>query len=451
MTASDTDEPITSRSASELLTDVRAGRLTASEIATAFLDKIAEREPDVQAFAYFSSGAVEEQAAALDAKQAAGEALGPLHGLPVGIKDIIDTADMPTEHGSGYFKDNQPETDAVCVAQLRAAGAVIIGKTVTTELATRHPGKTKNPHNSAHTPGGSSSGSGAGVAADMMPLALGTQTGGSVIRPASFNGIHGLKPTRGLISRTGVLMQSHTLDTVGVYGKSLNDIALITSVLDQYDPSDNVSYARPHCQLMPTADADNLATRPPQIGFLKTPAWEMADDGARSAIEAFAKTLGGHCQHAELPNGFDEILTLQKTVQHGENQYHYGPLYDRDPALASKELAAILGGEPVKARDYQIALMAREPLYAMLASALDTYDALIALSSTGPAPEGLNWTGDPAFNAPWTYLGVPTVSLPKLTVNGLPCGVTVIGKRRSEAKLLAVADWIEKTGSPVTV
>jgi Asp-tRNA(Asn)/Glu-tRNA(Gln) amidotransferase A subunit family amidase len=446
-----TTPDITKRSATELIADVRAGKLKASDIARAYLDTIAAREPDVQAFAYFNASAVEEQAAALDAKQAAGERLGPLHGLPVGIKDIIDTGDMPTEHGSRYFKDNQPERDATCVAQLRAAGAIIIGKTVTTELATRHPGKTRNPHNPAHTPGGSSSGSGAGVAADMMPLALGTQTGGSVIRPASFNGVHGLKPTRGLISRTGVLMQSHTLDTIGVYGKSLDDIALITSVLDQYDPTDDVSYVRPHCQLMPTAEAATLASDVPRIGFFKTPAWDSADASAREAIEAFAANLGAACEEVQLPDAFNAIGKYQKTVQHGENQYHYGPLFDRDPGLASEALAAILGGERITARDYQLALMQREPLYAMLADTLDRYDALIALSSTGPAPEGHSWTGDPVFNALWTYLGVPTVSLPKLTVGGLPCGVTVVGKRRGEAKLLAVSDWIEKTGAPVSV
>ena len=235
---------LTELTATEARARMVKGDVTAEAYVTACLDAIAAREKDIEAWVVYDRDRALAQARALDRERAAGRACGALHGLPVGIKDIIDTADMPTENGSPIFKGHQPAKDATCVAVLRAAGAIILGKTVTTELANVNPNKTRNPHNPAHTPGGSSSGSAAGVAAGMMPLALGTQTGGSVIRPGSFCGVHALKPTLGLVSRTGVTLQSHTLDTVGVYGRSLADLALITDALSQHDPSDAVSYTR---------------------------------------------------------------------------------------------------------------------------------------------------------------------------------------------------------------
>lgn len=243
--------------ATEARDAMATGEVTAEAYTRACLDQVAARDRDIDAWAHLDPEHALSQARALDKLRASGAGLGPLHGLPVGIKDIIDTADMPTQHGCAIFKNRQPERDAACVAQLRAAGAVIMGKTVTTELATSTPSKTKNPHNPAHTPGGSSSGSAAGLAARMFPLALGTQTGGSVIRPGSFNGVHALKPTLGLISRTGVLLQAHTLDTVGVYGRSLADLALITDAIAAHDPSDLSAMSaggrasRPH--LLPVA------------------------------------------------------------------------------------------------------------------------------------------------------------------------------------------------------
>ncbi len=218
--------------------------ITSEQLVKACVDRIAAREPEVKAFAHFDPDYAMTQARAADEAFRSGKGVGPLNGIPVGIKDIIDTQDMPTQNGCEFFKGRQPSADAACVTALRDAGAVIIGKTVTTEMASTYPGPTCNPHNLGHTPGGSSSGSAAGVADCMFPLALGTQTGGSVIRPASFCGIYGLKPTFGMISRTGVTMQSHTLDTVGVYGRSVEDLALIADVLSAQDPRDAGSYSR---------------------------------------------------------------------------------------------------------------------------------------------------------------------------------------------------------------
>lgn len=418
------------------------GDITAEAYTQACLDQIAKRDKDVEAWAWLDPALALEQARRLDKQRASGAGIGALHGLPVGIKDIIDTADMPTQNGSPIFKGYQPAKDATCVAVLRAAGAVIMGKTVTTELANTTPNKTKNPHNPAHTPGGSSSGSAAGVAARMIPLALGTQTGGSVIRPASFCGVHAMKPTLGLISRTGATLQSHTLDTIGVYGRSLADLALITDALSQYDPSDSVSYERGRPNLANVL-ANGTGARP-RLGFFRSPAWEQAEPAAREALEAFANRLGSAVTDAKIPE-LDGVMQHHANVFGAENAGYYGPLLERYPEGISPGLAERLRiAAKVTGGDYVRSLAARDVLYGAVERALDSVSALITLPSCGPAPKGLGSTGNPAFNSMWTYLGVPCVTLPLMTVGGMPCGVQLIGKRRDEGRLLAVARWVEE-------
>jgi Asp-tRNA(Asn)/Glu-tRNA(Gln) amidotransferase A subunit family amidase len=418
------------------------GDITAEAYTQACLDQIAARDKDVEAWAWLDPAYALEQARRLDKERAAGGGLGALHGLPVGIKDIIDTADMPTQNGCAIFKGYQPAKDATCVAVLRAAGAVIIGKTVTTELANTTPNKSKNPHNPAHTPGGSSSGSAAGVGARMIPLALGTQTGGSVIRPGSFCGVHAMKPTLGLISRTGVTLQSHTLDTIGVYGRSLADLALITDALSQYDPSDAVSYERARPSLASVL-ANGSGARP-RLGFFRSPAWDQAEPAAKEALEAFAKRLDGAVAEVSIPE-LDGIIQHHANIMGAENSGYYGPLLDRHPEGLSPGLAERLrNGMKVTAGDYVRSLAARDVLYGAVERALDGCSALITLPACGPAPKGLGSTGNPVFNGMWTYLGVPCVTLPLMTVGGMPCGVQLIGKRRDEGRLLATARWVEE-------
>jgi Asp-tRNA(Asn)/Glu-tRNA(Gln) amidotransferase A subunit family amidase len=418
------------------------GDFTAEAYVGACLARIAEREPQVQAWAHLDPDQALAQARALDAQRASGAGIGPLHGLPVGIKDIIDTADMPTENGSDMFRGYQPERDATCVAVLRAAGAVIMGKTVTTELANRFPGKTRNPHNPEHTPGGSSSGSAAAVAAGMVPLALGTQTGGSVIRPGSFCGIHALKPTLGLVSRTGVTLQSHTLDTVGVYGRSLADLALITDALSQYDPTDAVSYERGRPSIGGVLATGTTA--PPRLAFFRSPAWPEATPSARAGIEAFAARLGAVVETVEIP-ALDAIIKHHANVMDGENAAYYGPWWKARPAAVSPVLGERLAvAEKLPAGEYVRSLSVRDQLYGEVARVLDRYQAILTLSSTGSAPKGLGSTGNAIFNGMWTYLGVPCLSLPLMTVDGLPCGVQLIGKRRDEGRLLATGRWVEE-------
>ncbi|MBT6278180.1 MAG: amidase, partial [Chromatiales bacterium] len=323
-----------------------------------------------------------------------------------------------------------------------AAGAIIMGKTVTTELANTNPSKTRNPHNLEHTPGGSSSGSGAAVADFQVPLALGTQTGGSVIRPASFNGVYGLKPTLGLIPRGGVLLQSHSLDTVGVYGRCLEDVALITDCLSSPDRSDAQSYLGSRASLR---DAYNTALiREPRLAFLKTPAWDETHDGAKEAIIELTRSLGEHASTETLPTPYERILDLHGAIFAAENAHYYGRHFTERPETMSEKLRGRMAASfDIPARDYIEALNQREVIYRAFESLLGRYDAVLCLSATGPAPVGFETTGSPAYNSPWTYLGVPCISLPRLTVEGLPVGVQLVGARGAESHLIQVARWLD--------
>jgi len=427
--------------ATEALKQIRAGSLTSLGLIEACLERIAAREPELQAWQYLDPEHARAQASACDATMAAGGPLGPLHGLPVGIKDIIDTADMPTESGTPHFKDRQPNGDARCVAILREAGAVIMGKTVTTELAALAPSKTRNPVNSAHTPGGSSAGSGAAVGGNMIPLALGTQTGGSVIRPASFCGVYGLKPTVGFIPRAGVTLQSHTLDTVGVYGRSLDDLALIADAMSEQEPGDAFSYPRSASSLVEGLTSNASGTL--KLAAWKTPNWETADTATQAAFEAFAASLGSKCHEVEIPAAA-EISIDHKTIQAAENAHYYGPLYDKDASLLTDDLRVRLEAAfGISAREYLGAVERRDVHYAAISNVLDSHDAILCLSSAGPAPQGYKSTGDPIFNGLWTYMGTPCISLPLLTVGHMPVGVQLVGKRREERKLLQTARTLE--------
>lgn len=430
-------------SAVEAARQIKAGALTATALTEACLARIDEQDETVQAWQYLDRDYALSQAEAADLALAKGDVVGPLHGVPVGIKDIIDTADMPTENGSALFPDRQPEEDATAVAALRTAGAIILGKTVTTELANLCPSKTRNPVNPEHTPGGSSAGSAAGVADFQVPLALGTQTGGSVIRPASFNGIYGLKPTLGLIPRGGVLLQSHTLDTLGVYGRCLEDLAIATDPLSIPEPGDAASYGGSRPRLSGVLEA--MDDRPLRLAFLRTPAWDEATPGAQSAIEGLARELGAQCEEVEIDAPFDRICEHHATVMAAENLHFYGPWTEQFPDRMSdiiKQRINKARGMPVE--DYVAALRDRDVIYGLVNDVLDTRDAILCLSAPGAAPHGFKTTGNAIFNGLWTYLGVPCISLPILTDEGLPLGAQLVGRRGGEAALLQAARRLER-------
>jgi len=428
--------------ATEAAGAIRAGRLSSVELVGACLERIADREAEVQAWEHLDPDLALAMARQADAALARGDDVGALHGVPVGIKDVFDTADYPTENGSPFFAGRRPERDAACVAALRAAGAIVMGKTVTTELALLTPARTRNPVDPAHTPGGSSAGSAAAVAAGMVPLSVGSQTAGSIIRPASFCGVHGFKPTFGLVPRSGVLMQSHTLDTVGVYGRSTEDLALITDCMAAYDADDSVSFRRARPGLLATTRTEPPV--PPQLAFVRTPAWRDADPEMRDALEDLVRRLGDRAVEIDLPL-LDDIVEWQRIVQLAENTHYYGPLLDAAPHLISPGLTQrIAEGRAVDAQRYLRAITGREPAYRAVSVGLKTFTAILAPAALGPAPEGLNATGSPIMNGLWTYLGMPTVSLPLLTVRGLPVGVQLVGLRRDDARLLRTARWLER-------
>jgi Asp-tRNA(Asn)/Glu-tRNA(Gln) amidotransferase A subunit family amidase len=417
---------------------IARGEITSEALVGACLDRIAALEPQVQAWAFVDPDRALAQAKAADDARKTGKGIGPLHGVPVGIKDIIDTADMPTEHGSEFYKGNQPDTDAACVAALRSAGAVILGKTVTCELATFIPSKTRNPLNHAHTPGGSSAGSAAAVGCQMVPLAVGTQTKGSVIRPASFCGVYGFKPTFGAIPRPGVLTQAPMLDTVGVFGRSIEDVALIADAMQVYDDRDAASLAGSRGRMHATATQP--WPLPPLFAFVKTHAWSDADSSTREAFGELIEQLGDQAREVTIDSTCALATEACKTIQDVELAVHYGPILDRAPTQISKALAkAVEAGRRVRGVDYVAALQARKAYRETLEDIFQDYGTILTPPARGVAPKGFESTGDPVFCGLWTYLGVPAVTVPLLEVDGLPLGVQLVGPPRDDGRLLRTA------------
>lgn len=418
------------------------GALSAVEMTSACLRRITAAEEGIQAWSCLDEGYAISQAERLDAYRQSGGVLGPLHGLPVGIKDIIDTRDLPTENGCALDAGRRPTEDAWLVARLRAAGAVIPGKTVTTECAYLAPAKTRNPHNPEHTPGGSSSGSAAAVASGMVPLAVGTQTGGSVIRPASYCGVVGFKPTFGLIPRSGVLRTSRHLDTVGAFGRTIEDVALLADVLAGHDPADPDTNPAAAPRILDTTLSEPPVA--PQLAFIKTPAWSAVEGDCTEGFAELVAALGDQCDEVALPRIFGEGAVAHRRVMLAEIAHNLRHYYERgSDRLREETRAAIEEGRGISAVDYLAALDWREPLYAGLEEILERYDAIVTPAVAGEAPVGLATTGSAAFNVLWSFVGVPAVTLPLLTgANGLPIGVQLVGRRHGDGRLLRTARWL---------
>jgi Asp-tRNA(Asn)/Glu-tRNA(Gln) amidotransferase A subunit family amidase len=421
---------------------IRKGEITSEELVRDCLDIVASREEEIGAWAWIDPDYALTQAREADAVRRQGRAVGLLHGVPIGVKDIIETEDMPTENGSPVFAGRRTARDAAIVSQLRQAGAVIMGKTVTTEMAVFHPGKTRNPHRPTHTPGGSSSGSAAAVSARMVPLSLGTQTNGSVIRPASFCGVHGFKPTFGLLSRTGVLTQSPPLDTLGFFARSIEDLAILADACSAYDEADDAMWRRSRGSHHAVAMSE--PPLPPVLGFVKTPMWNEAADLTKDAFAELAETLGAHCEEVELPAMFAEAVEGLSTIQLAGLARHYGPVAERAGDKLSERLRDMIErGRGISAVAYLRARDRQQQLYEVLEGYFERYGALLTPAAPGPALEGLGSTGNPVFSTLWTFLGTPAVSLPLLEVDGLPLGVQMVGLRQDDGRLLRTARWLE--------
>jgi Asp-tRNA(Asn)/Glu-tRNA(Gln) amidotransferase A subunit family amidase len=428
--------------AGEAAARIRAGELTSEALVSACLERIAAREAEVEAWAHIDPDYALDQARRADSAHREGAAQGPLHGVPVGIKDIYDTCDLPTENGTPLLAGRRPTDDATVVARLREAGAVILGKTVTTELAYYAPGKTRNPHDPTRTPGGSSSGSAAAVAAGMVPLAFGSQTNGSIIRPATFCGVVGYKPTHGLISRHGVLAQSRPLDTLGVLARSVGDAALAVEAVLGYDPADPDMTPRCRPHLVETAAA--RVPVKPSFAFVKSPVWEEAAADTRAGFAELAAFLGENCDEVALPEPFEGAIAWHRSVMAADFAKSFQVLYERGRAELSRVMVeTIEEGQGVLAVDYNRALEWRQVLTRALDEIFERYDVILTPAASGEAPSGLDSTGSPNFCTLWTFCGTPAVTLPLLAgENGLPIGVQLVGPRHDDARLLRSARWL---------
>ena len=436
-------ENLHSLSASEAARLIREGVITSEQLVEACLARVREVDEQVQAWTFLDPDYALAQARAADAWRSEGRATGPLHGVPVGIKDIFDTADMPTENGSVLYSGRTPSRDATAVSMLRAAGAVIMGKTVTTEFAYFSPGKTRNPHNPEHTPGGSSSGSAAAVAAGMVPLALGSQTNGSTIRPAAYCGVIGFKPTHGLISRQGILTLSRTLDHVGLFARTIEDIALLAEQLVGYDERDLDT--RPRARIPFVAVAAEEPPLPPMFAFVKTPYWERVDEDTKEGFAELIEQLGEQVEEIELLPSAIDAWGLHRTIMEAEMAANLVREWDKGRDRLSEQLRVLLErGRNVRAIDYQRALSRIAPIHEGFVELFEQrYDAILTLAATGAAPRGLSSTGDPVFCTLWTLCGMPAISLPLLhNASGLPLGVQLVGPRNGDARLLRTARWL---------
>ena len=421
---------------------MRQGALTAVELVEACLARIQETEPQVQAWAHLDPDHARAQARAADEWRREGHPIGPLHGVPVGIKDIIDTADYPTENGTVLHAGRTPARDAAVVSALRAAGAIVLGKTVTTELAAYAPGKTRNPHDPAHTPGGSSSGSAAAVAAGMVPLAVGSQTNGSVIRPAAFCGVYGFKPTHGLIPRTGVLGLSRTLDTLGLFARTLEDVALGAEAVVGFEERDPDS--RPRARIPFEAVLAEEPPLPPMLALVRTSRWERTQPETREAFSEVATLLGDRLEEVELTQS-EEAFEWHRVIMEAEMAASLDREWSQGRDRLSPPLQSQLErGRQIRALEYQLA-RARARAFAdgLVELFQQRYDAILTPSAPGPAPRGLDSTGDPSFCTLWTLTGMPAVTLPLLQgAGGLPMGIQLVGPRYGDARLLRTARWL---------
>jgi Asp-tRNA(Asn)/Glu-tRNA(Gln) amidotransferase A subunit family amidase len=413
--------------ATEAARKLATREISAQALLADCIERIRERDPAVHAWTFIDVDGATKRARQLDAQAVS----GMLHGLPIAVKDLFDTFDMPTSYGSPIYARHRPVSDAASVATARTAGAVIVGKTVTTEFATFHPGPTCNPHDLRRTPGGSSSGSAAAVADAMVPLAFGTQTAGSIVRPAAYCGAVGYKPSYGTVCRVGVKMISDTLDTVGVFGRSVPDVGLFAAALSGRDE-------------LAIGSANDEA---PRIGMCRTHEWDRAlpeTIGLFDDVEKRLRTAGANVQPVALPVEFSRLAAAQTTIMVREVAESLSHERRAHAALLSSEMIAMIeAGLAVMPAQYDAAKTLARQCRAMLPQVFGGVDVLVAPSTMGEAPAGIDATGDPLFNRIWTLLRVPVVHLPLArSAQGLPLGVTVVGPIARDRETLLGAHWI---------
>ncbi len=420
------------QSASALVPQLERREITAEQLVRSCLDRIQAREGDVQAWEYLAVDNALEQARQLDRRPVQ----GLLHGIPIAVKDLFDTADMPTTYGSPIYASHKPIADAAAVALCRSQGALMLGKTVTTEFATFKPGKTRNPHGITHTPGGSSSGSAAAVADCMVPLAFASQTAASVIRPAAFCGVVGYKPSFGLVNRTGVKALSDTLETIGFIARSVDDVALFAAAT--------------------TGDRGLLqldVSHAPRIALCHTHEWPHADEDTHKAFEHAARVLalaGMPIRELQLPLLFSQLMQAQKEIMAFDVVRSLAHERLRQPHLLSDQLNQVINiGLEIPVERHYANLQLAQSARGMVSNAFGAFEVLLAPSAIGEAPDTLSQTGDPVFSRVWTLLGLPCVHVPFLKGHsGMPVGLQVVGRHGEDKVVLRVAKWLMERMAP---
>jgi Asp-tRNA(Asn)/Glu-tRNA(Gln) amidotransferase A subunit family amidase len=428
-------------SAVEMVQSLKKGEITSEELVKSYIEQIKKKEKEVEAWEFFDQELVLAQAKKLDELHQSGKH-GDLHGIPVGIKDIFDTENMPTIDGTEIHKKNPSWNDCTVVSKLKQAGAIIMGKTVTAELAYYSPGKTKNPHDTTRTPGGSSSGSAAAVASHMVPLAVGSQTNGSVIRPASYCGVVGYKPTKGLISRHLVLQISRALDQVGIFSNSIEDAALISEQLIGHDKQDPDTSLNPRPKLL--AASKQKPPMEPLLAYVKLPFMNKLDEDVKEGFKEIKDELKGKVDEIELPEGFAGIPDWHKIIMESDMARSFSKEYEKSKNKLSDQIVeAIERGMKYTSVEYNNALSKIDVANTYFNQFFHDYDAILTPSACDEAPKGLKSTGNPIFCTIWTYCGMPCISLPLLKgKNGLPVGVQLVSSLFDDERLFRNASWL---------
>lgn len=434
-------ENIEANTVRQCVEHIAAGTLTSEELVQHSFDLIDKTESEIGAWASLDKQRVLAHAIMLDDVRRRGQPLGALHGIPIGLKDIYDTADFPTAYGSAIYTERRPETDCRVVEKLKEAGALIMGKTVTTEFAFMHPSATRNPHNTQYSPGGSSSGSAASVAAGHVPLSIGSQTNGSVIRPASFCGVYGFKPSAGIISRQGVLETSNTLDQVGVFGRDVADIALLVDTLAGFDREDSASYLAPKPSML-----DGYLSEvpvPPTIAWIDMPYADRYTADAAEGFEELITALGGTVERLQAPQSFDALLPCHKIIHEYELVRALDePITNHWDSISDTIKPTLLAAKQHTDELYQEALEIRLASIEWFGEFFNDYDAILTPSALSEAPL-MGSTGDPVCCTVWTLCGLPCISLPLLEgANGLPIGVQLVGARRQDDRLFRTTRYV---------
>ena len=434
---------VSSLSAYELSLKLKSGEISSIDLCKSYINRIKKFEKDVKAWQFFDEKLLLEKAEEADDYRKSGKPLGPLHGMPIAIKDIIGTYDMPTECGTVFRKKKSSSQDSEIVNLLKNAGAIVMGKTVTCELAYIHPSKTRNPHDYSRTPGGSSSGSAAVVASYMSHLSIGSQTGGSVIRPASYCGVVGYKPSYGLISRSGVLKVSDKLDTIGVFGRSVKDVALLAKSLIRKDLYDTSTTYFSSDRMLDVCE-EKLEFDPKFI-FYKTKNWKNINKKSQEAFEFLIKSFKKNIEIYDEPSYFKNIPNYHQIIHEVDMANNFQVYYDKDKSKLSKEMNdAISRGLKYSAKDYSDAIDFMKQSYESYKEVFEDYYGILSPSSNGVADKGLGSTGSADFQKIWTYLGLPAISLPLLTgENDLPLGLQLVGNKFDDLRFLGTAKWLE--------